>query len=82
MKRMKQWVWLAVLGTLLAGCTMSSQPQGVSVTLLRDAMVESAQVADASENPEGAVRAVRVWRDAGDDAAGDQPAGITLPGAR
>lgn len=58
---MKQWVLVAVLAAL-AGCMTPPAPQGTYVTLVRDAMAESAQRAAASENPERAVRAVRVWR--------------------
>ena len=58
---MRQWVLLAALAAL-AGCTAAPVPQGAYVTLVRDTMAESAQRAEASDNPERAVRAVRVWR--------------------
>lgn len=58
---MKQWVLLAALAAL-AGCTTLPASQGAYVTLVRDTMAESAQRAEASDNPERAVRAVRDWR--------------------
>lgn len=69
---MKGLMSVAVLAALLAGCTMSARSEGVSMTLLRDAMVESARVASASENPEPAIGAVRVWRVPDDEGAGGE----------
>ena len=72
---MKGLMSVALLAALLTGCTMSARSEGVSMTILRDAMVESARVAAASENPEPAVRAVRAWRAPEDDGAGGAGAG-------
>ena len=69
---MKGLMSVAVLAALLTGCIMPAGSGGVSMTLLRDAMVESARVAAASENPEPAVRAVGAWRaPEGDGALGE-----------
>ena len=75
---MKGLMSVAVLAALLAGCTMSARSEGVSMTLLRDAMVESARVAAASENPEPAIRAVVDWRgvDGGGGDAGESVLGL------
>ena len=63
---MKQWILVALL-IGLAGCTTPPASQGAYVTLVRDTMAESAERAEASDNPERAVRAVREWRVPEDD---------------
>ena len=50
---MKQWISVALV-IALAGCTTPPSSQGAYVTLVRDTMAESAERAEASENPERA----------------------------
>ena len=63
MRRRRRRVVLTLAACLaLAGCIATDAPDGAYVALLREAMVESARHAEASDAPEPAVRAVGAWR--------------------
>ena len=73
---MKQRFLMAMaMSAILGGCA-TPVPEGAYVSLLRDAMVEAARVAEGSGDAAGAVRAVEAWRTRDD---GQRGAGVADP---
>ena len=73
---MKQRFLMAMaMSAILGGCA-TPVPEGSYVSLMRDAMVEAARVAEGSGDAAGAVRAVEAWRTRDD---GQRGAGVADP---
>lgn len=77
---MKQRILMALAMSAIVGGCATPAPEGVYVSLLRDAMAEAARVAEEpSGDSAGAVRAVEAWRTGGGGgpaAAGRQSDGV------
>ena len=74
---MKQRFLMALaMSAIVGGCTTPAREDGAYVSLLRDAMVEAARVAEGSGDSAGAVRAVEAWRTRDD---GQRGAGVAEP---
>ncbi len=63
---MKRFLIAMAMYVIVGGCSTTAPEGGAYVSLMRDAMVEAARVAEPSEHPAGVVRAVQAWR-TGDD---------------
>ncbi len=76
---MKQRFLMAMaMSAIVGGCTTPAREDGAYVSLLRDAMVEAARVAeDPSGDSAAAVRAIEAWRTGAD---GSQSAGPAASG--
>ena len=64
----QRFLMAMAMSALVGGCATPAQEGGAYVSLMRDAMVEAARVAEPCGDAAGAVRAVEVWR-TGDPAA-------------
>ena len=76
---MKQRFLMAMAMSAIVGGCATPAPEGVYVSLMRDAMVEAARVAEPWGDAAGAVRAVEAWRTGGGGgpaAAGRQSDGV------
>ncbi len=71
---MKQRFLMALaMSAILGGCA-TPVPEGAYVSLMRDAMVEAARVAEGSGDSAGTVRAIEAWRTGGGGSQSGGPA--------